>query len=83
MFNQGLTQASLPELEALLRKLHRKELALPITHQSLVTSGLPGLIDKVTFLHGMPEEAAKAVLVAVIAERRVRQGRPPAPIVES
>jgi hypothetical protein len=72
---QALTQTSTQDLRLLLTRLHRGELRAPITHDRLVVAGLPHLVDKIGFLHGLDEAAARAVLVAVIAERRVVEER--------
>jgi hypothetical protein len=62
-------------LEQLLAMLYRKQLVLPLTHPTLLEAGLPHLVDKVGFLHGLDHDALRAVLVAVIAERRAQTPR--------
>ena len=66
----ALTGVATRDLEAMLARLHAGTLVTPITHQTLLAAGLPHLVDKVGFLSGLDERAARAALVAVIAERR-------------
>lgn len=74
---KGLTAIAVKDLETMLSRLYRGELRCPITHASLVIAGLPHLVDRVGFLSGLDENATRAVLVAVIAERRsTRQVEP-------
>lgn len=74
---KGLTAIPSKDLETMLSRLYRGELRCPITHASLVIAGLPHLVDRVGFLSGLDENATRAVLVAVIAERRsARQVEP-------
>jgi len=66
----GLTGLADTDLERLLRALHRGELPCPITPQSLAIGGLTYLQDRVEFLKGLDAAAVRAVLVAVLAERK-------------
>jgi hypothetical protein len=67
---QGLTAIPTQDLQTMLARLHRGELRCPITHPSLVIAGLPHLVDRVGFLSGLDENAVRAVLVAILAERK-------------
>lgn len=71
----GLVAIPTRDLKAMLARLHHGALACPITHQQLVVAGLPHLVDRVGFLSGLDESAVRAVLVAVIAERRAAEAR--------
>ncbi|HEY8431167.1 MAG TPA: hypothetical protein VIL20_22460 [Sandaracinaceae bacterium] len=75
----GLTGLSTTDLERLLRALHRGELRCPIGHAELHMAGLSYLVDRVDALRGLDERGVRAVLVAVLAERRAREReeRPP------
>lgn len=67
---KGLTNLTLADLENLLRALHREQLECPVDHVRLHKAGLSYLVDRVDFLQGLDERAVRAVLVAVIAERK-------------
>lgn len=69
----GLTALSTTDLERLLRALHRGELRCPIGHTELHMAGLSYLVDRVEALRGLDERAVRAVLVAVLAERKARR----------
>jgi hypothetical protein len=71
----ALTQVPTRDLETLLARLHKGQLTTPITHQTLLVAGLPHLVDRLGFLSGLDVAAARAVLVAVIAERRAIERR--------
>ena len=66
----GLSELSLLDLTRLLSLLHKGELLCPIGPQELHMAGLSYLVDRVEFLRGLDERAVRAVLVAVIAERK-------------
>ena len=68
----GLTAVSDDDLRTLLRHVYRGELICPITPQGLACIGRQGLNDDLDILKGLDESAVRAVLVAVIAERRSR-----------
>lgn len=68
--NGGLVAVSEADLVALLRAIHRGELSCPISRIGLAQIGLLRLGDDLDALQGLDERGAKAVLVAVIAERR-------------
>lgn len=69
----GLTELSLADLKNLLRRLHDGALTCPIGPKELHLAGLSYLVDRVDFLRGLDEQAVRAALVAVIAERTRRQ----------
>lgn len=68
--NPGLTGLKLIDLERLLRAAHKGQLQFPIDYRSLALAGLSYLQDKVDYLQGMDEATVKAVLIAVIHERK-------------
>ena len=67
---RGLTALDTKDLENLLRRLHEGTLACPFGPRELHAAGLSYLVDRVGFLHQKDEATVRAVLVAVIAERR-------------
>jgi hypothetical protein len=69
----GLTALSTRDLEHLLRALHRGELRCPVGQAELHMAGLSYLIDRVDALRGLDERGVRAVLVAVLAERKARR----------
>lgn len=69
-YGAGLTALTTTDLERLLRALHRGLLSAPVGPGQLHVAGLSYLVDKVDFLRGLDERAVRAVLVAVLAERR-------------
>lgn len=71
-FGKGLTELTTLDLERLLRAFHRGELRPPVGPASLHMAGLSYLVDRVDFLSGLDEKALRAVLVAVLAERKAK-----------
>jgi hypothetical protein len=69
-YGAGLTALTTTDLERLLRALHRGMLRVPVGPAELHMAGLSYLVDKVDFFRGLDERAVRAVLVAVLAERR-------------
>jgi hypothetical protein len=67
---KALTAIATEDLIALLRLVHRGELACPIRPAGLGEHRLLRLQDDLGFLTGLDLAATRAVLVAVIAERR-------------
>ncbi|MFK7931008.1 MAG: hypothetical protein AB8H79_22675 [Myxococcota bacterium] len=67
---KALTAVPTADLVALLRALHRIGLTKPFDTRFLAEAGLLSRQDSFGFLTHLDEGAAKAVLVAVIAERR-------------
>ena len=66
---KGMTAVKTDDVKALLRCVHRGELACPITQIGLAQAGLLRLGDDVGHLFGLDEAGVRAVLVAVLAER--------------
>jgi len=71
----GLTELSTDELRLLLSAVHRQQLPCPIDRIGLATVGLLRVGDHIGILRGLDEEAVRAVLVSVLAERRAPGGR--------
>ncbi|MGE0788804.1 MAG: hypothetical protein AB7S26_24235 [Sandaracinaceae bacterium] len=67
---QALTALRTEDLTNLLSRLHQGQLRCPINAAQLHVAGLSYLQDRVDFLSGLDEAGVRAVLVAVIAERR-------------
>jgi hypothetical protein len=68
----GLTRVSTADLKRLLSEVHRETLPCPITQIGLATVGLLRLGDDLAILHDLEAPAVRAVLVAVLLERRDR-----------
>ena len=68
----GLTALTEDELTTLLRHVHRGHLPCPITPHGLACVGCQHLSDKIDLLKGLDERGVRAVLIAVISERRQR-----------
>ena len=71
----GLTGVPTAQLTALLRLLYQGRVPLPVSRSGLLSMGLHPLADEGDVLLGLDDRAARAVLVAVIAERRTVEGR--------
>ena len=69
-YASALTALTELDLTRLLARLHDESLKCPIGPAQLHASGLSYLVDKTEFLSGLDQRAVRAVLVAVIAERR-------------
>jgi len=69
---KGMTSLKTKDLKAILRLVHRGELSCPITQIGLAQAGLLRLGDDVGHLFGLNEAGVRAVVVAVLAERRHR-----------
>ncbi len=72
--SDGLTRVSTEDLQELLRLVHRGELRCPVDRVGLASTPLLRLGDDLEILRGLDERATRAVLVAVLAERRRRRG---------
>ena len=70
MSGPGLTHLSDQQLERLLKAVHRGYVTCPLTAEQLMGAGLADIYDRTSFLRGIDEAGVKAVLVAVLAERR-------------
>lgn len=68
----GLKGVKTKDLEQVLRLVHRGELSCPIDQTGLAVAGLLRLGDDLGHLRGLDQAGVRAVLVAVIAERRPR-----------
>lgn len=67
---QGLKHLRRVDLERLLKALYKKDFEPPLDAMALHRAGLSYLADKVDFLRPLDANGLRAVLVAVIAERR-------------
>jgi len=75
----GLTTLREDELTNLLRFLHRDEIELPLTIETLTRIGLQHRHDVVMgALRGLDRAGVRAVLVCVLAERRQEKTESPA-----
>lgn len=72
---RGLVAVGTLDLEKLLRALVRGQIACPLTVHGLACVGLQHAADRLDAVKGLPEPAVRAVIVAVIAERRAAAGR--------
>lgn len=67
----ALTGVPTHELEQLLRLVHHQKIEIPITPVSLAFAGLQHrAAELMQSLRGLDEKGARAVLVAVLAERK-------------
>lgn len=66
----GLTRLTDQEIEELLRALHRGFLRYPIKLSDLIGSGFPHVAEKADIVQGLDERGLRALLIAVLAERR-------------
>ena len=67
----GLTGVPTPVLEALLRGVHRGELACPLTPLTVAFAGSQAYSELILgALRGLDATAVRAVLVCVLAERK-------------
>ncbi len=66
----GLLAVASSDLEKLLRALHRGDVTCPLTIQDLTRVGLQHAADRLGHLRGLTDAGVRAVVVAVIAERR-------------
>ena len=72
----GLASVATERLERMFRHLHRQELACPLTPVGLVCIGLQDNLEAVmSVLRGLDRSGVRAVLVAVLAERRAEAAR--------
>lgn len=69
----GLTKVPTAELETLLRWLHRGETRAPISRSFCLSSALPYLAENGDTLFGLDDAGTRAVLVAVLSERRAKK----------
>ncbi len=71
---QALLDVTDDDLETLLRAVHRGQIEFPLTRATLLNWGKHRLADDGDLLVGLDEAGLRAVLAAVLAERR--RGRP-------
>ncbi len=71
----GLHRVGSTELKRLLRALHRDALASPISRSSLIEKAFGDIEGHLDLLIGRDTAAAKALLVAVLAERSGERGQ--------
>jgi len=70
----ALTHARTKALEALLRALYREEASCPLTTQELTRVGLQyAAEDLMPHLRGLDMAGTRAVIVAVLAERKIAE----------
>lgn len=69
----GLTRVPDDELVLLLRWLHQGRLPVPFTRAHALATGLPYTSEHGDTLFGLDEPAIRAVLTAVLAERRAKR----------
>lgn len=70
----ALTGVPTPELEQMLALVHRGQLDLPLTPVGVACVGLQHRSEELMqTLRGLDEPGVRAVLVAVLAERRARE----------
>lgn len=68
--SRGLTAVSTDDLKTILRHVHRQEISCPVTPGELARIGLQDRSEPIMqALRGLDEHAARAVVVAVLAER--------------
>lgn len=70
---RGMTAVATADLERLLRAVHRGTLAFPISRAGLIAHAFGDIEGELDLLVGRDQDAARALLVAVIAERRARE----------
>ena len=70
MSARSLVGVKTADLQALLRCVHRGELACPVDRVGLAIVGLLRLGDELELLAGLDARATQAVIVGVLAERR-------------
>ena len=67
---RGMSRVPTPDLEQLLRIVHRGEVPFPLTRGGLIACAVGHLEHELDLLVGRDQAGARALLVAVIAERR-------------
>lgn len=75
MLATALTDIPTPDLEKLLRCVHRGDLPCPFDTPGLARVGLQHVADLLGHLRGLDQRAVTAVVVAVVAERRAAERR--------
>ena len=72
---RGLSRVSTEDLTRLLKIVHRESVPFPISRASLVLCAFGHLESELDLLVGLDQKGARALLVAVIAERRAQEER--------
>lgn len=67
----GLTELRTAELESLLRLVYQGKLTCPFDRQQLMTMGFNRVSEFGELLCQQDEKAVRAILFAVLAERRI------------
>lgn len=70
----GLVDVPTPQLETLLRRILKTELEYPLTKPTLMALGYNEVAAAAQALRGLDQRGVRAVLVAVLAERKARGG---------
>lgn len=70
----GLVDVPTPQLENLLRRLIRGDLTFPLTKPGLMAMGYNDVATAFQTLRDLDARGVRAVLVAVLAERKARSG---------
>ena len=68
--NRGLSRVPSESLEGLLRAIYHGRVTFPLQRQTLMAMGMNRLADNADLLVGLDEKGVRAVIAAVIAERR-------------
>lgn len=72
MTRPGLTGLTTEQLQDLMRYVHRGTLPCPFRRQTLLAMGLNAVADHGDLLIGLDAAGVRAVIAAVVAERRPR-----------
>ena len=68
--SSGLSNLSDEQLKVVLRRVYSKELPCPFKRSDLLLRGLNAVAEEGDLLFGLDELGVKAVITAVISERR-------------
>ncbi|MCB9665146.1 MAG: hypothetical protein H6732_13625 [Alphaproteobacteria bacterium] len=71
----GLTGVSDKDLRALLRAVHRGDIACPLTLPELARNGLQHAAEELEALRGLDAAAVRACTIVALAERQAAQER--------
>ncbi len=72
MTRPGLTGLTTEQLQDLMRRVHRGTLPCPFRRHTLLAMGLNHVADHGDLLIGLDADGVRAVIAAVVAERRPR-----------
>ena len=73
MGGEGLTPVATDALKHLLALVHRDELNVPLDVSEFTRIGLQDAAEDLSLLRGLDKAGVRAVLVAVLAERKARE----------